>query len=141
VTSALHSIRVVELTEALAGPYSAMLLSDLGADVIKVERTGTGDQTRGWGPPFVGTESAYFLAANRNKRSITLNYDDPRDVGILQHLLGTAEVFVSNQASIASLQKRSLDPETLNSKYPRLIHANISGYGLTLATALRCIFP
>src|SRR4029077_10057687 len=81
VTSPLHSIRVVELTEALAGPYCAMLLGDLGADVIKVERNGTGDQTRGWGPPFVGTESAYFLAANRNKRSITLNYDEPRDAG------------------------------------------------------------
>jgi len=131
VTSPLHSIRVVELTEALAGPYCAMLLGDLGADVIKAERTGTGDQTRGWGPPFVGSESAYFLAANRNKRSITLNYDDPHDAGILQHLLGTADVFVSNQASVASLQKRSLDPETLSYKYPRLIHANISGYGLT----------
>jgi crotonobetainyl-CoA:carnitine CoA-transferase CaiB-like acyl-CoA transferase len=108
-----------------------MLLGDLGADVIKVERAGTGDQTRGWGPPFVGSESAYFLAANRNKRSITLNYDDPREAEILQRLLATADVFVSNQASMASMQKRSLDPETLQSQYPRLIHSNISGYGLT----------
>ncbi len=127
----LDSIRVVELTEALAGPYCAMLLGDFGADVIKVERPGTGDQTRGWGPPFVGTESAYFLAANRNKRSITLNYDDPRDAEILQRLLSTSDVFISNQASLASLQKRALDSETLHSKYPRLIHCNISGYGLT----------
>jgi len=73
-----RSIRVVEMTEALAGPYCAMLLGDFGADVIKVERPGTGDQSRGWGPPFVGSESAYYLAANRNKRSITLNYDHPR---------------------------------------------------------------
>jgi crotonobetainyl-CoA:carnitine CoA-transferase CaiB-like acyl-CoA transferase len=131
VTCSLDSIRVVELTEALAGPYCAMLLGDLGADVIKVERPATGDQTRGWGPPFLGTESAYFLATNRNKRSITLNYDDPHDAEILQNLLATADVFVSNQASVASLQKRSLDPETLRSKYPRLIHSNISGYGLT----------
>ncbi len=131
VTSVLDSIRVVELTEALAGPYCAMLLGDFGADVIKVERPGTGDQTRGWGPPFVGSESAYFLAANRNKRSITLNYDDARDAEILQRLLSTADVFISNQASLASLQKRALDPETLHSKYPRLIHCNISGYGLT----------
>jgi crotonobetainyl-CoA:carnitine CoA-transferase CaiB-like acyl-CoA transferase len=130
VTSSLNSIRVVELTEALAGPYCAMLLGDLGADVIKVERTGTGDQTRGWGPPFVGTESAYFLAANRNKRSITLNYDDPRGAELLQRLLATTDVFVSNQASVASLKKRSIEPETLRSKYPRLIHCNISGYGL-----------
>ena len=127
----LDSIRVVELTEALAGPYCAMLLGDFGADVIKVERPGTGDQTRGWGPPFVGSESAYFLAANRNKRSITLNYDDPRDAEILQRLLSTGDVFISNQASLACLQKRALDPETLHSKYPRLIHCNISGYGLS----------
>ena len=131
VKSILDSIRVVELTEALAGPYCAMLLGDFGADVIKVERPGTGDQTRGWGPPFVGSESAYFLAANRNKRSITLNYDDARDAEVLQRLLSTADVFLSNQASLASLQKRALDPETLHSQYPRLIHCNISGYGLT----------
>jgi len=108
-----------------------MLLGDLGADVIKVERPGTGDQTRAWGPPFVGTESAYFLAANRNKRSIALNYDDPRDAEILQRLLSTADVFITNQTSLASLRKRAIDPETLASKYPRLIHSNISGYGLT----------
>jgi crotonobetainyl-CoA:carnitine CoA-transferase CaiB-like acyl-CoA transferase len=66
----LDSIRVVELTEALAGPYCAMMLGDLGADVIKVERRQTGDQSRSWGPPFVGGESAYFLATNRNKRSL-----------------------------------------------------------------------
>jgi crotonobetainyl-CoA:carnitine CoA-transferase CaiB-like acyl-CoA transferase len=131
VTSALDSIRVVELSEALAGPYCAMLLGDFGANVIKVERPGTGDQTRTWGPPFVGTESAYFLAANRNKRSITLNYDVPRDAEILQRLLSTADVFISNLASLASLRKRALDPDTLLSKFPRLIHSNISGYGLT----------
>ena len=76
--SILDSLRVVDMTEALAGPYCAMLLGDFGADVVKVERPGAGDQSRGWGPPFVGTESAYFLAANRNKRSITLNYNHPR---------------------------------------------------------------
>jgi crotonobetainyl-CoA:carnitine CoA-transferase CaiB-like acyl-CoA transferase len=130
VKSILDSIRVVELTEALAGPYCAMLLGDFGADVIKVERPGTGDQTRGWGPPFVGSESAYFLAANRNKRSISLNYDDARDAEILQRLLSTADVFISNQASLASLRKRALDPETLHSQYPRLIHCNISGYDI-----------
>jgi len=84
VKTILDGIRVVELTEALAGPYCAMLLGDFGADVIKVERPGTGDQSRGWGPPFVGGESAYFLAANRNKRSIALNYDEAHDAEILQ---------------------------------------------------------
>ena len=65
-TAILEGVRVVELTEALAGPYCAMLMGDLGADVIKVERPGVGDQSRTWGPPFIGTESTYFLAANRN---------------------------------------------------------------------------
>ena len=109
----LDGIRVIELAEALAGPYCAMLLGDLGADVIKVERNGCGDQSRGWGPPFVGTESAYYLATNRNKRSITLNYDHPLGGEILQRLLSTADVFICNQPSMISLQRRGIDPETL----------------------------
>ena len=127
----LDGIRVIELTEALAGPYCAMLLGDFGADVIKVERPHTGDQSRAWGPPFVGAVSAYFLAANRNKRSIALNYDDPRDSEILQRLIATADVFLSNQPSHASLRKRRLDPETLRAKYPRLIHCSVTGYGFS----------
>jgi len=131
VKTILEGIRVVELTEALAGPYCAMLLGDFGADVIKVERPGTGDQSRGWGPPFVGGESAYFLAANRNKRSIALNYDDPRDADTLQRLIASADVFLTNQPSLESLRRRGLDPETLRAKYPRLIHCSITGYGFT----------
>jgi crotonobetainyl-CoA:carnitine CoA-transferase CaiB-like acyl-CoA transferase len=131
VENILDSIRVVELTEAMAGPYCAMLLGDFGADVIKVERPGVGDQSRAWGPPFVGKESAYFLAANRNKRSIALDYDDRRDAEVLQKLISRADVFLSNQPSIVSLRKRGIDPETLCSKYPRLIHCSISGYGFT----------
>src|ERR1700752_2016162 len=127
----LDGIRVVELAEALAGPYCAMLLGDLGADVIKVERNAGGDQSRGWGPPFVGTESAYYLATNRNKRSINLNYDHPLGGEILQRLLSTADVFICNQPSKLSLQRRGLDPETLRAKYPRLIYCSISGYGFT----------
>src|ERR1700757_2806309 len=102
----LDGIRVVELAEALAGPYCAMLLGDLGADVIKVERIGCGDQSRGWGPPFVGTESAYYLATNRNKRSIALNYDHPMGGEILQRLLSTADVFICNQPSMISRKRR-----------------------------------
>jgi crotonobetainyl-CoA:carnitine CoA-transferase CaiB-like acyl-CoA transferase len=127
----LDGIRVVELAEALAGPYCAMLLGDLGADVIKVERTAGGDQSRGWGPPFVGTESAYYLATNRNKRSITLNYDHPLGAEILQRLLSTADVFICNQPSKVSLQRRGIDPETLRMKNPRLIYCSISGYGFS----------
>jgi crotonobetainyl-CoA:carnitine CoA-transferase CaiB-like acyl-CoA transferase len=127
----LDGIRVVELAEALAGPYGAMLLGDLGADVIKVERNGCGDQSRGWGPPFVGTESAYYLATNRNKRSITLNYDHPVGGEILQRLLSTADVFICNQPSKVSLQRRGIDPEALCAKNPRLIYCSISGYGFS----------
>ena len=125
----LDSVRVVEMTEALAGPYSAMLLGDFGADVIKVERPGAGDQSRGWGPPFVGSESAYFLAANRNKRSIALNYNDPRGLEALHKLLAAADVFLCNQPAIASLQKRGLDYQSLCAKHPRLIYCSITGYG------------
>jgi crotonobetainyl-CoA:carnitine CoA-transferase CaiB-like acyl-CoA transferase len=127
----LDGIRVVELAEALAGPYCAMLLGDLGADVIKVERNAGGDQSRGWGPPFVGTESAYYLATNRNKRSITLNYDHPLGGEILQRLLSTADVFICNQPSKVSLRRRGIDPETLRVKNPRLIYCSISGYGFS----------
>ena len=119
------------MTEALAGPYCAMLLGDFGADVIKVERPGSGDQSRNWGPPFVGTESAYYLAANRNKRSITLNYDHPRGAEALLKLLASADVFIANQPSLASLQKRGIDPESLCGKFPRLIYCSITGYGFT----------
>ena len=119
------------MTEALAGPYCAMLLGDFGADVIKVERPGIGDQSRGWGPPFVGSESAYYLAANRNKRSIALNYDNPRGADALQKLLATADVFITNQPSLASLKKRGIDYESLSAKHPRLIHCSITGYGFT----------
>jgi crotonobetainyl-CoA:carnitine CoA-transferase CaiB-like acyl-CoA transferase len=131
VTNVLDSIRVVELTEALAGPYCAMLLGDFGADVIKVERPGTGDQSRGWGPPFVGSVSAYYLAGNRNKRSIALDYDNPRGAEVLQRLLATADVFITNQPSLASLQKRGIDGDTLRAKYPRLVHCSITGYGFS----------
>ncbi len=127
----LDSIRIIEMTEALAGPYCAMLLGDFGADVIKVERPGCGDQSRSWGPPFAGSESAYYLAANRNKRSITLNYDHPRGAEALQKLLASADVFIVNQPSLASLQKRGIDPDSLCAKFSRLIYCSITGYGFT----------
>jgi len=127
----LDSIQVVELTEAMAGPYCAMLLGDFGADVVKIERPGVGDQSRTWGPPFVGSESAYFLAANRNKRSITLNYDHPTGAEILHRLIAKADVFICNQPSMASVQRRGIDPETLRARHPRLIYCAVSGYGFS----------
>jgi crotonobetainyl-CoA:carnitine CoA-transferase CaiB-like acyl-CoA transferase len=127
----LEDVRVVELSEALAGPYCAMLLGDLGADVIKIERPGVGDQSRGWGPPFVGSESAYFLGANRNKRSVALNYDHPRGAEALRKMIAAADIFITNQPSLASLQKRGIDPETVCAEHPRLIYCSITGYGFT----------
>jgi crotonobetainyl-CoA:carnitine CoA-transferase CaiB-like acyl-CoA transferase len=100
MSTLLDGIQVVELTEALAGPYCAMMLGDFGADVIKVERPGVGDHSRTWGPPFIGSESAYFLSTNRNKRSITLNYDHPKGLDILHRLVAKADVFVCNQPSL-----------------------------------------
>jgi len=131
VQNILAKIRVIELSEALAGPYCAMLLGDFGADVIKVERPGCGDQSRGWGPPFIGGESAYFLATNRNKRSIALNYDLPDELQTLHRLIATADVFISNQPSLDSLKRRGLDPQTLRDNLPRLIYCSITGYGFS----------
>ena len=128
---ALENVHVVEWTEALAGPYCAMLLGDLGADVIKVERPESGDQSRGWGPPFVGTESAYFLSANRNKRSLTLNLQQPQGIEIMRRLVTRADVFLHNQPRRESLVKRGLDYETVSAANPRLIYCAISGYGWT----------
>lgn len=108
-----------------------MLLGDFGADVIKIERPGVGDQSRGWGPPFIGSESAYFLAANRNKQSVALNYDHPRGLEALHKLISASDVFICNQPSFASLRKRGMDAETLSGKYPRLIYCSITGYGFS----------
>ncbi|MCC7163198.1 MAG: CoA transferase [Anaerolineae bacterium] len=127
----LSDIRVLDLTQAMAGPICGMLLGDFGADVIKIERPGSGDQSRGWGPPFVQTESAYFLSANRNKRSLTLNLDKPTAIEILHELVRGADVFLVNQPSLASLQKRQHDFTTLRAINPRLIYVSITGYGFT----------
>ncbi|HEY8713858.1 MAG TPA: CoA transferase [Candidatus Acidoferrum sp.] len=131
MTQVLEDVRVVEMTEALAGPYCAMLLGDLGADVIKVERPGVGDQSRGWGPPFLKNVSAYFLAANRNKRSIALDYNEPTGLELLHKLISTADVFLTNQPSIESLKKRGLDEQTLRARFPKLVYCSISGYGFS----------
>jgi crotonobetainyl-CoA:carnitine CoA-transferase CaiB-like acyl-CoA transferase len=127
----LDGIKVVDMTEALAGPYCAMLLGDLGADVIKVERPGVGDQARGWGPPFLEGESAYFLGVNRNKRSIELDIKQAPDLELLETLISRADVFITNNPRFDSLARSGLDPETLRSKHSRLVYAAISGYGHT----------
>ena len=119
------------MTEALAGPYCAMLLGDLGADVVKIERPGDGDQARSWGPPFLEGESAYFLAINRNKRSIELDIKTPGDLRVLQALIGRADVFLTNNPRLESLARAQLDPDTLRARHPHLIYGAVSGYGHT----------
>jgi len=123
---------VVDLSRVLAGPYATMLLADLGARVIKVERPGVGDDTRRWGPPFVGPaddpESAYFLAANRNKESIALDFGAPGDRAVLLRLIARADVVVENFRP-GALARHGLDPETLRRRHPRLVVLSVSGFG------------
>jgi len=130
-TSVLEGVRVVDLSQALAGPYCTMLLGDLGADVIKVERPKIGDMSRGWGPPFLDGESAYFLCTNRNKRGMTLNLATEKGQEIIHRLLGRADIFVTSLHKIESLQRFCLDYETVHRLSPRLIYCSITGYGHT----------
>jgi formyl-CoA transferase/CoA:oxalate CoA-transferase len=127
----LDNIRIIDLTQALAGPYCTMLLGDLGADVIKIEPPGKGDQSRGWGPPFVAGESTYFLSINRNKRSLTLNIKSAEGQDIIHKFVATADVFICNIPRKASRQRARIDAETLRGINPRLIYCLISGYGST----------
>ncbi len=133
----LNGIRVLDLTRALAGPFCTMMLGDLGADVIKIERPRHGDESRGWGPPFVGEpygpylgESAYFLAANRNKRSVTLDLSTPDGQRIARRLAGLSDVLVENFRT-GALHRLGLGYEDLAPLTPRLVYCSVSGYGRT----------
>ncbi|MCJ7715854.1 MAG: CoA transferase [Anaerolineales bacterium] len=135
--SALTNIRIVDITRAMAGPYCTMMLGDFGADVIKVERPGSGDESRGWGPPFVGGPygpysgiSAYFLSANRNKRSLTVNLKDPQGQEIIRRLAGVSDVLIENYRT-GVLDKMGLGVKDLTVENPGLIYCSISGYGRT----------
>jgi crotonobetainyl-CoA:carnitine CoA-transferase CaiB-like acyl-CoA transferase len=126
----LHGITVLDLTRVLSGPYCSMMLADMGARVIKVEQPRKGDDTRGWGPPFVEGESAYFLSINRNKESVTLDFKQPEGRAVLDRLIAKADVLVENFRP-GTLTKINLDYSSLAEKYPRLIYCSISGYGQT----------
>jgi formyl-CoA transferase len=128
MTVALAGIRVVDLTRSLAGPYCTMMLGDLGADVIKIERPGRGDESRGWGPPFVRGESAYFLCTNRNKRSVALDLRTEFGRGAVRRLAEISDVVVENYKT-GSLEKLGLGYEDLSGINPRLVWASITGYG------------
>ena len=124
----LHGIRVLDLTRVLAGPYCTMFLGDLGAEVIKVEQPGVGDDTRGWGPPFTGGESAYFLCVNRNKKSITIDLKSTEGVALLRRLAERADVLIENFRP-GTMERLNLGEKDLRAANPRLIYASLSGFG------------
>jgi len=130
----LQGIRVLELARILAGPWSGQMLADLGADVIKVERKGAGDDTRQWGPPFVESTdgghlgAAYFHAANRGKRSIELDFEDPEGQRIVRKLAAQSDVLIEN-FKVGGLAKFKLDYASLKDDFPRLIYCSVTGFG------------
>ncbi|SMF50368.1 Crotonobetainyl-CoA:carnitine CoA-transferase CaiB [Azospirillum oryzae] len=126
----LSHIRVLELSRVLAGPWSAQTLADLGADVIKVERPGAGDDTRAWGPPWAGDQSAYFLSTNRGKRSITIDFERPEGQELVRKLAAQADVVIEN-FKVGGLVKYGLDYDSLKAVNPRLVYCSITGFGQT----------
>ncbi|MBI2264688.1 MAG: CoA transferase [Armatimonadetes bacterium] len=127
----LEDVRVLDLTRVLAGPYCTMMLGDLGADVIKVERPGSGDDVRAWGPPFApGGESAYFLCVNRNKRSITIDLKAPEGLGLVYELARRSDILVENFKT-GTLDGMGLGYDALHEINPCLIYCSITGFGST----------
>ena len=125
----LDGVRILDLTRVLAGPVCTMMLGDLGADVIKVERPDGGDETRGWGPPFDPRgESGYFLSVNRNKLSLAADFDIPADRELIHQLVGDADVVVENFRP-GTLERRSLGHQRIRAKHPGLIWCTITGFG------------
>lgn len=129
MAGALEDVRVLDLSRVLAGPYCSMILGDLGADVIKVERPEVGDETRQWGPPFASPgESAYFICTNRNKRSITIDLKSPEGVEIIKQLAGKSDIFLENFPP-GTTDKLGINYEVIREVSPRIIYASITGFG------------
>ncbi len=124
----LEGVRVLDLSRVLAGPYATMMLADLGADVLKVEHPERGDDTRHWGPPFAGGESAYFLSVNRNKRSIGVDLKDPEGLEKVKKLAAGADVLIENMRR-GALEKLGLGYEGLKEVNPGLVYCSITGFG------------
>src|SRR6202049_5095053 len=138
----LSGLRVLELARILAGPWAGQILADLGADVVKVERKGSGDDTRGWGPPFVEAAdgghlgAAYFHAANRGKRSIELDFETSDGQRIVRKLAARSDVLIEN-FKVGGLAKFGLDYASLAPESPRLIYCSVTGFGQTGPSAPR----
>jgi len=137
VSGPLSHIRVLDLSRVMAGPWAGQVLADLGADVIKVERPGVGDDTRGWGPPFLpaaegspSQESGYYLSVNRGKRSLTLNIDKPQGQEIVRTLAAHSDILLEN-FKVGTLARHGLGYEDLRQVNPRLIYCSVSGFGQT----------
>ncbi len=125
----LSGVKVVDQTQALAGPYTTMILGDLGADVIKIEKPGIGDNSRQWAPPYIGDQSCYYLAVNRNKRGIALDIRAESGRAFMRRLVKDADIFLTNLRTTEALQRHGIDYETLRAINRRLIYVSISGYG------------
>ncbi|XP_062985568.1 succinate--hydroxymethylglutarate CoA-transferase isoform X2 [Elgaria multicarinata webbii] len=130
IVKPLDGVKILDLTRVLAGPFATMNLGDLGAEVIKVEKPGFGDDTRSWGPPFVGTESVYFLSVNRNKKSIAVNMKNPKGAKIIKELAAVCDVFVENYVP-GKLTEMGLGYEDINKIAPHIVYCSITGYGQT----------
>jgi len=128
--SLLQGIRILDLTTSIAGPYATMLLADMGAEVVKIERPGTGDDSRAWGPPFLDGESLWFLSVNRNKRSVTLDYSTESGRKVLHDLVRKADVVIVNLVARVQ-QKLGLDYAALKAVKPDLVFVSLTGFGLT----------
>ncbi|MBB5220364.1 crotonobetainyl-CoA:carnitine CoA-transferase CaiB-like acyl-CoA transferase [Amaricoccus macauensis] len=134
----LSGLRVLDLSRILAGPSATQILGDLGADVIKVERPGAGDDTRGWGPPFLPAgadgaphgDSAYFLSTNRNKRSLTVDISQPAGLAIVRELAKESDVLIEN-FKVGDLERRGLGWEAVHAFAPRLVYCSVTGFGQT----------
>lgn len=127
---ALSHLRVLDLSRVLAGPWSGQILADLGADVIKIERPGNGDDTRAWGPPFLKdtSEAAYYLSANRNKQSVTIDFTQPEGQKLVRELAAKSDILIEN-FKVGGLAAYGLDYESLKAINPRLIYCSITGFG------------
>lgn len=134
--SALEGVRVLDLSRVLAGPWATQILGDLGADVIKVEKPGGGDDTRSWGPPFLSGENgkhgdaAYYLAANRNKRSVTIDFAKPEGAALVRRLAPHCHIMVENFKT-GGLRKYGLDYESIRAINPAIVYCSITGFGQT----------